>query len=98
MAKSAYHKLGKSLIAEFKDFLESLPARRLEKHLRMLLLVYLQFEDYDGSDEQHKAFIDDIRYMFFFLDNIQELYDPDAKGDKDEKPKGKEAKQSRLGS
>lgn len=61
------HKLSKALKAEVDCFLECANAARLSRNLRFMLFAYLKRHKH-GFPTFHNALLNDLEFLFFFLD------------------------------
>lgn len=66
-----HSRLNKRMIKAFEQFTEYVPAARLSRNLRDLLLLYLALDE-DGLPESFEEFPADFYFLLQFMDAIAE--------------------------
>jgi hypothetical protein len=64
-------KLSKKFEGKIFNFLDTVPVKRLNRHLRFMLLAYLS-EHRGGTPLYHDDLVFDLEFLFYMLDAAEE--------------------------
>ena len=72
MDSQATNEVDDQLQRSFRNFIEAVPANRLSKNIRRLLLVYLRCQSDIGTENYFQELINDLEIFFDFLDDVED--------------------------